>query len=105
MREYRNTWISDSSVESIETYALVAQYCENAMVTGTPIRIHRRRFKGSPAVICCECKIKSIVRAGTTFRVFFHEYRLLNILREKTLQRGYYFANPTSYEEADGNSN
>jgi len=97
---YENRWGSDSesNPESIQTYAAVVKHCQAAMESGTPIRIHRRKYKQSQAVICCECKVKSIDPEGDRFRVYFHEYQGLNIPREKLLRQGWYLADPSIYE-------
>jgi hypothetical protein len=102
---YKNRWLSDSKPESIETYEAVRRHCQLAMENGRAVRIHRRKGDGFPAaVICCECKVKSISpegNDGTRFRVYFHEYRPLDIPMEKFLQKGWYLADPASYETSN----
>src|ERR1035438_3525443 len=89
--DYANEWLSESKPKSIGTYAAVAKHCEKAKERNTPIRIHRRKYDASPAVICCECKINSIEPEGHgRYRVFFREHRLLNIPLDKRLQKGWY---------------
>ena len=50
-------------------------------------------------MICCECYVKSVTAEEPGFRVEFERYRSLSIENDRRLQRGYYFANPSDYEE------
>jgi hypothetical protein len=50
-------------------------------------------------MICCECKIKSVIPEEGGYRVEFESWRSLSILNDRRLQRGYYFADPSEYDE------
>jgi hypothetical protein len=69
------------------------------MEDNTPVRIHRRRYERIPATVCCECTVKSVTPEQAGFRVEFDNWRSLSIEWDRRLQQGYYFADPTSYEE------
>lgn len=97
-KAYENEWVGDFKVNSIATYAEVAEHCRRAQESGQPIRIHRRKYERVPATICCECYVKSIIPEGNGFRVYFESWRPLYIERDKVLQKGYYFADPQEYE-------
>jgi hypothetical protein len=99
-QSYDNQWIDDFRVRSITTYEAVAEYCRNAMESQSPVRIHRRRYDRIPAMICCECMVKSVTAEQRGFRVEFENWRSLSIEHDRRLQQGYYFADPSDYEEA-----
>jgi hypothetical protein len=98
---YGNKWAGDSKLESITTYEAVAEYCRLAMQLGEPVRIHRRKFQRIPATICCECRVRSVkpIKDSNGFTVEFHEWKPLFVERELRLQKGWYFADPSEYEQ------
>lgn len=93
---YENDWASDVTLRSITTYKAVADRCLAAMQRGEKVRVHRRKFGSDPAVICCECSVKSVERFDDDgkFRVEFHDWSLLHIVFKKFLMRGYYLLDP-----------
>jgi hypothetical protein len=101
-QSYDNDWIDDFRVRSIKTYDAVASHCRSAMESGSVIRIHRRRYERLPAMICCECNVKSVVAEQNGFRIEFKNWRSLSLLQDRRHPRGYYFAKPSEYEESPG---
>jgi hypothetical protein len=97
---YGNEWVGDFRMASITTYEVVSEYCQAAMESGDRIRIHRRKFENIPATVCCECSIKAVTPIPGTngFKVEFSDWTRLSITYDKSLQRGYYFADPSDYE-------
>ena len=97
-QSYDNDSIDDFRIQSIKTYQEVADYCRSAMESGSPVRVHRRRYERLPATICCECYIKAVTAEQAGFRMDFEKQRSLSIVNDRRLQRGCYFADASDYE-------
>ena len=92
---FKNVWLNDDRLDSIETTLELGETCRISMKNGDRIYMHRCRFDNFPPCITCSALVVESLQIGQSlYLVRFAEHKLIGEAPKVSPPQGtnYYFA-------------